>query len=372
MKVNFYAIAAQYHDLKEQIDAAVLEVLDSGAYSLGKYHNLFEKQMAERQQSKYALAVNSGTDALRIIMDACGIGKGDEVITTAFTFVASTETIVQTGATPVFVDIDPITFMIDPAKIEAAITPKTKAILPIHLFGQMANMKAIMDLAAKHNLIVLEDAAQALDCHQNGVMAGNFGKAAGFSFYVTKNLGAIGDGGLITTNDDAIFEACKSIRVHGMGRERYYYDHVGYTSRLNELSAAVMSVKLSKLSDWNDNREKMGHIYLEELAGVKGIQLPETQEGNNNTFHQFCVLSEERDELQKFLQSKEVGCAIYYPVPLHFHQPYAHYGHGEGSLPITERVCRQILSLPIHPHLKEEEVRYVSACVREFATAGVS
>ena len=219
MKVPFYAITAQYEELKQQLDTAVLDVLSSGGYSMGKYHKQFEAQMAERHQVKHAIGCNSGTDALRILMDAVGIGAGDEVITTAFTFVASVETIVQTGATPVFVDIDPVTMMLDASKLESAITPRTKAILPIHLFGQIANMNAIGAIAKARNLIILEDAAQALDCTQNGTMAGHFGLGAGLSFYVTKNLGAIGDGGMMLTNDDAVAEACRSIRVHGMGKE---------------------------------------------------------------------------------------------------------------------------------------------------------
>lgn len=372
MRVPFYAIQAQYDELKSKIDTAVLDVLSSGGYSMGKYHNQFEQMLGERHQMKHSIACNSGTDALRIIMQAAGLGPGDEVITTAFTFVASVETIVQVGAKPVFIDIDPVTFMMDPALLEAAITPNTKALLPIHLFGQIANMKEIGRIAAKHNLIILEDAAQALDCHQDGKFAGHFGLAAGFSFYVTKNLGAIGDGGLIMTNDDQVAADCKSIRVHGMGKQRYYYDHLGFTSRLNEVSAAVMSIKLEKLSEWNANRGKVAEVYLNELAGIPGLQLPVTQPGNNNTYHQFCLTTEGRNDLQAFLKSKEVDSMIYYPVPIHFHEPYRAYGKGEGSLPVTERVSEQILSLPIHPHLTTEQVKWVADCVKEFATAGVS
>lgn len=371
MRVPFYSITAQYEELKSEIDSAVLGILASGAYSMGPYHKKFEAQIAERHQVKHAIACNSGTDALRILMDAAGIGAGDEVITTAFTFVASIETIMQTGATPVFVDIDPTTFMIDPANIEAAITPKTKAILPVHLFGQLADMGAIGAIAKKHNLIILEDAAQGLDCTQNGVLAGHFGLGAGFSFYVTKNLGAIGDGGMIVTNDDNMAEACRSIRVHGMGKERYYYDHVGYTSRLNEVSAAVMSVKLGRLTQWNENRAKFAEIYFEELGGLPGITLPKTVEGNNNTFHQFSILTSNRDALQAYLKEREVDSMIYYPVPIHFHSPYKHLANGEGSLPITERVSRQVLSLPIHPHLTSDQVAFVSQTIKEFELSAV-
>jgi len=366
MRVPFYDIKAQYNELAHEIDPAVHDVMSGGAYVMGPNHKAFEEEMAVVHRVKHAIAVNSGTDALRIMMDATGIGPGDEVITTAFTFVASTETIVQTGATPVFVDIDPITFNIDPTKIEAAITPRTKAIMPIHLFGQMCDIDAVCAIAKKHNLIVLEDAAQAVGNEHNGTPAGNFGIAAALSFYVTKNLGAAGDGGMILTNDDGVAERCKSIRVHGMGRERYYYDYLGYTSRLDEVQAAVLRIKLRKQNDWNVRRNQLAALYM---AGLKDadVQLPVTSEGNNNTWHQFAVLSTRRDALQAHLKEKGVDSMIYYPVPLHFHEPYKRFGKGEGSLPVSERVCREVLCLPIHQHLSDEQVKHAAECVKEFA-----
>lgn len=367
MRVPFYDIKAQYDELQAEMDRVVHEVVSGGAYIMGPHHKAFEQECAELHQVKHAIAVNSGTDALRIIMDAAGVGPGDEVISTAFTFVASTETIVQTGATPVFVDIDPQTYCIDTSKIEAAITPRTKAIMPIHLFGQLSDVTRINEIAAKHNLIVIEDAAQAFGCHFKGKPAGNFGIAAAFSFYVTKNLGACGDGGMIITNSDEIADSCRSLRIHGMGRERYYYDHVGYTSRLSELNAAFMQVKLKALGEWNERRARFAAIYADVLANTD-LQLPVTQPGNNNTWHQYSIRSKRRDELQAFLKSKEVDSMIYYPVPLHFHEPYRSFGHGEGSLPETELAAQEILNLPIHPHLSEDQVRYAAACIHEFAT----
>jgi dTDP-4-amino-4,6-dideoxygalactose transaminase len=367
MRVPFYDIKAQYDELAPQLDAAVHEVLSSGAYVMGKYHKAFEADIADLHRCKHAIALNSGTDALRILMDAAGVGAGDEVITTAFTFVASTETIVQTGATPAFVDIDPATFNIDPSKIEAAITARTKAIMPIHLFGQIADMDAIGRIAKTHGLVVIEDAAQALSCTQNGVPTGHFGIGAGFSFYVTKNLGAAGDGGMIVTNDDDIAERSRSMRIHGMGRERYYYDHLGYTSRMHEIQAAVLHVKFSKLAEWNARRAQLADIYLAELAGAE-IQLPVTAPGNTNTWHQFSIRSDRRDDLQAFLKEKGVDSMIYYPVPIHFHEPYRRFGYGEGSLPVTERVAMEILNIPMHQHMSDEQVRYVAACVCEFAS----
>lgn len=366
MRVPFYDIKGQYLELKEEMDAAILGVLSSGAYVMGPNHNAFEQEVAARHGVKHGIGVNSGTDALRILLDAAEIGPGDEVITTAFTFVATAEVIIQTGARPVFVDIDPDHYQIDPEKIEAAITPRTKAIMPIHLFGQLVDVKAVGAIAEKHGLKVIEDAAQAIGCHHEGVYAGNFGVGAGFSFYVTKNLGALGDGGLILTNDDAMMEACKSYRIHGMGRQRYYYDHVGYTSRLGELQAAAMRVKLTRFDAWNARRAELAAIYFDELSG-SGVGIPPTLPGNNNTWHQFSIRAKNRDALQAFLKQQEVDSMIYYPVPLHFHDPYKHLTDDPGSLPITEQVCEEILSLPIHQHLSDEQVRWAAANVREFS-----
>lgn len=368
MRVPFYDIKAQYDELAPQIDTAVHDVMAGGAYVLGPNHAAFEREMADLHGMKHGIGLNSGTDALRIMMDAAEIGPGDEVITTAFTFVASTETIVQTGARPVFVDIDADTFMIDPAKIEAAITPRTKAILPIHLFGQLADVQAINDIARRHELLVLEDAAQAVGAHHGGVYSGKFGIAAGFSFYVTKNLGAAGDAGMIVTDDDEFAARCRSIRIHGMGRERYYYDYVGYTSRLDEVQAAVLRVKLTRLNAWNERRAELAAIYNDVLAGT-GIALPTVSDGNNHTWHQYTVRTDKRDELIAFLKGREVDAMIYYPVPLHFHSPYERFGEGAGSLPVTEQVAREVVNLPIHPHLSDDQVRWVAESVREFAAS---
>jgi dTDP-4-amino-4,6-dideoxygalactose transaminase len=369
MRVPFYDIKAQYTELQSELDAVTHEVLSSGAYAPGKYVTALESTIAAAHGVKHGIAVNSGTDALRIIMDAAGIGPGDEVITTAFTFVASTETIVQTGATPVFVDVEPNTTQIDVSKIEAAITPRTKAILPIHLFGQLCDVKALQAIAEKHNLIVLEDSAQALLSHYEGTFAGNFGLATGISFYVTQNLGAAGDGGMILTNDDTMNEKCRSIRVHGMGRERYYYDYLGYTSRLDEIQGAILGVKFTRLPAWNTRRSELAKLYFEGLAGT-GVHLPVTLDGNNHTFHQFTIRTDRRDELQAFLKEREVDSMIYYPVPLHWHKPYSHIAE-RGSLPVTDQISKEVLSLPIHPHLRDEQVQWVAECVREFNRVAV-
>lgn len=366
MRVPFYDIKAQYDELAPEIDAAVHDVVSSGAYMLGANHNALERELADLHGVKHGIALNSGTDALRIMLDAAQIGPGDEVLTTAFTFVASTETIVQVGATPVFVDIDPETYMIDPSKMAEKLTPKTKAIMPVHLFGQMADMRAIGAFAKEHNLVVLEDAAQAIGASQDGTPAGGFGISAGLSFYVTKNLGAMGDAGMILTDDDEQAERCRSIRVHGMGRERYYYDYVGYTSRMDEVQAAFLRVKLRRLAAWNARRGEIAQTYLSGLNGLDGIHLPRLIDGNVTTWHQFAITTPHRDALMAHLKAQGIDSMIYYPVPLHFHKPYARYADGEGSLPQTEKVCREVLCLPIQPHMSDEQAQHVVEQIRAF------
>jgi dTDP-4-amino-4,6-dideoxygalactose transaminase len=366
MRVPFYDIKAQYDELSSEMDRATLEVISSGKYTLGANHNAFETEMANRHRCKHAIALNSGTDALRILMDAAGIGPGDEVLTTAFTFVASTETIVQVGAKPVFVDIEDDHFMLDASRLEASITPRTKAILPIHLFGQLADVTTIGRIANEHGLLVLEDAAQAVDGSHQGVPTGNFGVGAGFSFYVTKNLGAAGDAGMIVTNDEEIAEKARSMRIHGMGRERYYYDYLGYTSRMDEIQAAVLRVKLTRLDFWNRRRGEIAAIYSDQLRGLD-LKLPGVAPGNNHTWHQYSVQTAQREEFMAHLKEHGIDTMIYYPVPLHFHNPYAKFGGGPGSLPVTERVSRQIVNLPIHPHLTDEQVMHVCDTIRQFS-----
>ncbi len=365
VNVQFIDLKTQYEEVRATLDPAIAEILSSGAYVLGKHNKELENIIATRHGVKHAICVNSGTDALRIMAQACDIGPGDEVITTAFTFVATVEVVAQLGATPVFVDIDRETMCIDPAKIEAAITSKTKAILPVHLFGQMVDITAIQAIAEKHNLIILEDSAQNIYSHHNGVYTGNFGKAAGISFYVTKNLGAAGDGGMILTNDDEVNRRCLSLRIHGMGRERYYYDEIGYTSRLAELQAAVLVSKIAKLDEWNAQREKVANHYLSELADANLI-LPHTYEGNNNVWHQFTIQTPDRDGLMNHLKEKGIASAIFYPVPIHMHEPYAHFGAGKGSLPITEIVSEQCLSIPVHQHMTMEQAAYVAQEIKAY------
>jgi dTDP-4-amino-4,6-dideoxygalactose transaminase len=364
VRVPFYDIRAQYEELQEPLDAAVHEVISSGNYVMGQNHKAIEQDLAALHQVKHAIAVNSGTDALRIMLDCAGVGPGDEVITTAFTFVASTEVIVQAGATPVFVDIIARNYNIDPARIEAAITPRTKAIMPIHLFGQMCDMEPIMEIAKRHNLVILEDAAQAVGCQHKGRPPGKWGQSAGLSFYVTKNLGAAGDGGMILTDDDRVAEMARSIRVHGMGRERYYYDHVGYTSRMHEIQAAVLHVKFTRFGIWQMRRQQIATLY-QTLLQNSGIAIPTAEAENVHTWHQFAIRHPRRDELQGFLKERGVDSMIYYPVPLHHHEPYKRFTPS-WSLDETERAAKEILNLPIHPHLSDEQIAHVCQCLVEF------
>ena len=371
MRVPFLDLTAQYNEVKPEIDAAVAEIFATSAYVLGKWNKTLEEDIAAMHRVKHGIAVNSGTDALRIMMQAAGIGEGDEVISTAFTFVASLEAIVQLGAHPVLVDIEADTFNIDPTKIESAITSKTKAILPIHLFGQLANVVEIGRIAKNHGLMVMEDAAQAICNHHNGTFTGNWGSAAALSFYVTKNLGAAGDGGMILTNDDEIAERSKSLRIHGMGKVRYYYDDIGYTSRMAELQAAVLSCKLKRLDDWNERRAEVAAIYESRLSG-SDIKTPITSPGNNNTWHQYTIQHPKRDDLMAFLKENGVDSGIYYPVPLHLHEPYAAYSSGPGSLPVTEEVSGQCLSLPVHQHLSDAQAEYAADKIAEFCASAAA
>lgn len=365
MPVPFIDLKAQYNEVRAEVESSFAEILESGAYVLGKYNKQLEDEVAALHQVKHAVCVNSGTDALRIALQAMDIGPGDEVITTAFTFVATVEVVCQLGAVPVFVDIEGDTYNIDPTKIEAAITPKTKAICPVHLFGQLSNVKAIEEIATRHNLKILEDAAQVIGGEHDGKPTGNWGEAAAISFYVTKNLGAAGDGGMVITNDPEIDRRTRSIRIHGMGRERYYYDELGYTSRMAELQAAFLCAKLRRLADWDARRVEVATRYLEAFSGSPA-KTPVTSEGNNNVWHQFTIRHADRDGLMKHLQERQIGCAIFYPVPIHLHDPYAEYGSGEGSLPVTEQVSKECLSLPVHQHLSDADVQEVIEAVLSY------
>jgi dTDP-4-amino-4,6-dideoxygalactose transaminase len=373
MKVPLADLPAQYAALKTEMDAAVLAALQNGAFVLGttpaanEVVEKLEQGVAEYCGAKHGIAVNSGTDALLLSLMALGVGAGDEVITPPFTFVATVETVALLGATPVFADIDPITFNLDPVKVAEKINPRTKAILPVHLFGQMADMTALNELAEKHGLPIIGDAAQAIGCSHHGREVGAWSRLTTLSFYPTKNLGAAGDGGMILTDDDELNARIRSIRFHGtVGPYRYRY--VGVCSRLDGMQAAVLNVKLPHLPDWNEKRRVNAAYYLQHLGDVDGICLPVCRPENIHTYHQFTIRvpNGNRDALRAFLGERGVATGIFYPYPLHLEEAYLPYGGKPGDYPESERACVEVLSLPVIPELTPEQRDYVVESVRAF------
>jgi dTDP-4-amino-4,6-dideoxygalactose transaminase len=357
-------LKAQYQNIRSEMDAAVLGVLESGQFVLGPNLKTLEQEVAALCACEYGIGMASGTDALRLAMDALEIGPGDEVITTPFTFIATGNTISRAGATPVFVDIDPRTFNINPSLVERAITERTKAILPVHLFGQIADMDAIMELAARYNLPVIEDSAQAIGATRHGQAACSFGVIGCLSFYPTKNLGAYGDAGMAVTCNPEMADRLDVLRRHG-GRIKYFHERVGYNSRLDEIQAAILRVKLRHLEEWGVQRRRVASCYDQLLAGSP-VTTPYVSPGNEHVYHQYTIRAPQRDELEAFLKDQGVGSMIYYPVPLHRQELYADLGLEEGSLPESERAAKEVLSLPIYPELDDEQIEQVADAVRRF------
>lgn len=349
----------QYKQIGSEIEKEVVEVLRSGSYILGQNNKDLEASLSDYIGVKHSIALNSGTDALHLALRALDIGAGDEVITVAFTFVATTEAIGIVGAKPVFVDIDPDTFNIDVDKIEDAITPKTKAILPVHLYGQPANMKVIMEIAKRHNLFVIEDCCQAIGAKIGDKMVGSFGDVGCFSFFPTKNLGAMGDGGLLTTNSQSIKDRVIALRNHG-GAVRYYHDEIGVNSRLDEIQAAILKVKFKHIDEWNKKRRTNAYKYNELFANYSDIETPKELDDTYCVYHQYTVKVPNRDEVHKMLQEEGIGAMLYYPVPLHLQKVHEYLGVGEGSLPITEENTKKVISLPMFPELTFEEQKQVA------------
>jgi dTDP-4-amino-4,6-dideoxygalactose transaminase len=357
-------IRAQHQAIKSDIDAALKDVMENCRFILGENVKLLESEIAEISGAKYGVGVGSGTDALLLALRALGVGPGDEVITTAFSFVATTEVIALLGATPVFADIDPETFILDPASIESKITRKTKAIVPVHLYGQMADVKAISDIAQRHGLKIVWDGAQAIAAEAFGKPIGTYGDIATLSFFPTKNLGGAGDGGMILTNDDDILEKLHYLRFHGSAGS-YSYKYVGYCSRLDEIQAAIIKAKLPYLAAWTDARRANAAIYNSMLQGLP-IVLPVEKPSNKHVYHQYTIRCSDRDKLKAFLVTKGVSTGIYYPAPLHLEEAYRDLGYKPGDLPATERTCSEVLSLPIFQGLKKEQVEYVAESIKAF------
>lgn len=357
----------QYQGIREEMDTAVQGVLESGHFVLGPNVKALEKEVAEYCGCGYGVGMASGTDALRLAIDALEIGSGDEVITSPFTFIATGNTISRAGALPVFVDIDPLTFNLVPAQVERAITERTKAILPVHLFGQMADMGAIMEIAVRYNLPVIEDSAQAIGATRNGQSACSFGVIGCLSFYPTKNLGAYGDGGMAVTQNPEMADRLDVLRRHG-GRTKYYHERVGYNSRLDELQAAILRVKLRHLDEWTAERQRLATRYDQLLADLP-VTTPHVAPGMVHIYHQYTIRAPQRDELQESLKGRGIGSMIYYPVPLHLQTMYANLGLGEGSLPEAEQAAKEVLSLPIYPELNDEQILEVATAIRQFYDA---
>jgi dTDP-4-amino-4,6-dideoxygalactose transaminase len=363
-RIQLVDLVAQYHSIKDEIKSAIDRVLESGRFILGPEVEEFEKRAGEYIGTKFAVGVGSGTDAILLALDALGIGEGDEVITTPFTFVATTEAIRRRGAKVVFADIDEETYNIDPEEIVKKITPKTKAILVVHLYGHPAEMERIMEIARERNLKVIEDCAQAFGAEYKGKKVGSIGDVGCFSFFPTKNLGCYGDGGLVTTNDEEIAEQVRALRVHGAKSKYREYIRDGYKSRLDALQAAILSVKLKYIDEWNERRRENARIY-NELLGDLGFRLPVEREGCKHIYYSYVIRVGGRDELQKHLKEKGIETAVYYPVPLHLISIYGDLGYGEGDFPRAEKAAREVLSLPMFPELKREDIEFIYKTIKE-------
>lgn len=369
MKVTMLDLSEQYQTLREDIIHVLDDVMSKSHFILGENVKKLEADVADYSRVKHGIGVANGSDALHISLQAAGVGEGDEVIVPAFTFFATAGAVARAGATPVFVDIDPRTFNIDPVKIKEAVTDRTKAIIPVHLYGQMVDMDPIVELAKENNLVIVEDAAQAIGATYKGKKVGELGTTATYSFFPTKNLGAYGDGGMIVTNDDDLAEKIRVIRVHG-SKPKYYHHVLGYNSRLDELQAAILNVKFPHLDEWSKLRREKAENYTkllnESLMDI--VKTPYIEEHNYHVFHQYTLRVPNRDELQSFLNENGVSTMIYYPKPLHLQPVFSSLGYKEGDLPETEKACAEAISLPIYPELKIEEQEYVVRKIVEFYT----
>ncbi len=364
MSVPMVDLKVQYEAIKNEIDAAVLGVIQSAHFILGSHGKALEEAVAAYHGVKHAVAVASGTDALHLAVIAAGIKPGDEVITTPFTFIATAEAISYVGAVPVFIDIDPVTFNMDVTKLEAAITPKTKAIIPVHLYGQPVEMDLLMAIARKHGLRVIEDCAQSFGAEYKGGKTGSFGHLGCFSFFPSKNLGCYGDGGMVITDDAGLAEQMLSLRNHG-SRVRYYHDRVGYNSRLDEIQAAILRIKFEHINTYNAKRRQNAMTYNRMLSAA-GIRTPSEQKGTVHVFHQYTIRVGNRDAVKEKLDKGGVTSSmIYYPVPLHLQNAYRNLGMKTGSLPAAEEAAREVLSLPMFPELTEAQIQTVSDAVKQ-------
>ncbi len=364
--ISLVDLTAQYHSIKKEIDAAVLSTLESGHFILGPQVVKFEESIAAYLGVQHAVGLASGTDALVIALRALNIGEGDEVIIPAYTFFATAGTVMSVGAKPVIVDVDPQSYEVDITKIEAAITPKTKAIIPVHLYGHPAEMDPIMEIAHKHGLKVIEDNAQGFGAEYLGKKTGSFGDIGCLSFFPTKNLGAYGDGGAVVTNDPALAEQMRMLRAHGW-KKKYYSEMVGYNSRLDAMQAAILQAKFPYLDAWNEKRRELSNRYTEHLAPL-GVVTPVEREWAKHVYHLYIIRSEKRDELQAFLKQKGIASEVYYPLPPHLSMPCRKFGYKEGDFPHAEKAAKETLALPLYPELSLEQQDEVIAAMKEFVS----
>lgn len=363
--IPFVDLQAQYRRYQGEIDAAIRSVIENAAFIGGPALLRFEAAFARYCGAKHTIGVANGTDALYLTLRALGVGAGDEVVVPANSFIATAEAVSQAGAKVLFVDVQERDHLIDPAAFAAAITPRTRAVMPVHLFGQLVPMQPILATAEKHGLLVLEDAAQAHGAEENGRRAGTFGRATGFSFYPGKNLGAYGDAGAVVTDDTALADKIRRLANHGRA-EKFGHDMVGVNSRLDGLQAAVLEVKLRHLEAWTEERRAAARRYTEMLADVPGVKTPHVRSERGHVFHLYVIRVADRDGLKAHLAERNIQSGIHYPHPLHLTPAYAHLGYKKGSLPVAEKLAEEILSLPMSPEITEEQQRRVVGAIREY------
>lgn len=374
MNIPFLDLKAQYKTIKDEVLPEINDVLDNTAYVLGKKVQAFEQAFAQAHNAKYCYGVSSGTDGNHMVLWALGIGPGDEVIIPANTFIATAWGATLCGATPVFVDCHPESYNIDPSKVEVAITPKTKAIVAVHLYGQPADMDPLIEIAKKHNIFLVEDCAQSHISEYKGKRVGSLGYASSFSFYPGKNLGAYGEGGAVMTDNEDLAKKFKMIRDHG-AEQKYYHQMFGHNYRMEGIQGAVLGIKLRHLGDWTNGRRRVAKKYVELLKDVEGLKLPKEMDYAKHVYHLFVVQvkssvsnqrSVVRDELQKFLGENGIATGLHYPIPLHLQPCFSHLGYKKGDFPVTEELAEQGLSLPMYPEMTDEQIGYICDKIKEF------
>jgi dTDP-4-amino-4,6-dideoxygalactose transaminase len=365
MKVNFVDLVAQYHSQKEEIDNAVIKILERGNYILGENVKALENEIAEFCGVRYGIGVNSGTDALLLSLMALDIKPQDEVIIPAFTIFVDAEVVALLKAKPVFVDIDPRSFNIDPLAIEEKITDRTKAIIVVHLFGQSTDMDAVLKIARKYKLKVIEDACQAIGAEYKGKRVGGIGDVGCFSFYPTKNLGAFGDSGMIVTDDQKIAIKLKLMRQHG-SVEQFKQVMIGLNSKLDEIHAAILRIKLRKLNEWNEKRRELAHLYNKNLKDTTDIITPWVDEKCKHVYHQYTVRATRREELQNYLLRNNISTKVFYPQPIHLQEIYKYLGYHEGQFPLSENAAKEVLSLPVYAEMNKKQIEYIIQKLKEF------